>query len=110
MRRVPLKSVNNGDILAQSIYDHRGRILLKAGNRLNENRCKKPTTIMSVLFILLMTMMTLVHLKMLSVHWYVLKQLNQYAQFTKNLLQRRQPTTLWKVAQCGLMKTLILLK
>jgi len=41
MRRVPLKSVNNGDILAQSIYDHRGRILLKAGNRLNENRCKK---------------------------------------------------------------------
>lgn len=35
MRRIPLGSARGGDILAQSVYDHRGRVLLKAGNRLS---------------------------------------------------------------------------
>lgn len=34
MRRIPLSSARKGDILAQSVYDPRGRVLLKAGNRL----------------------------------------------------------------------------
>lgn len=41
MRRIPLKNVQKGDILAQSIYDQKGRILLKAGNRLSEGLCSK---------------------------------------------------------------------
>jgi len=35
MRRIPIASARGGDILAQSIYDPRGRVLLKAGNRLS---------------------------------------------------------------------------
>ncbi len=34
MRRIPTRSARKGDILAQSIYDPKGRVLLKAGNRL----------------------------------------------------------------------------
>ncbi len=34
MRRIPTTNAKNGDILAQSIYDPKGRVLLKAGNRL----------------------------------------------------------------------------
>lgn len=34
MRRIPINSARKGDILAQSVYDPRGRVLLKAGNRL----------------------------------------------------------------------------
>lgn len=34
MRRIPTHSARNGDILAQSIYDPKGRVLLKAGNKL----------------------------------------------------------------------------
>lgn len=34
MRRIPINSARQGDILAQSVYDPKGRVLLKAGNRL----------------------------------------------------------------------------
>lgn len=35
MRRVPLEEVLDGDILASEVYDLKGRVLLKAGSRLN---------------------------------------------------------------------------
>lgn len=34
MRRIPIASARNGDILAQSVFDPKGRVLLKAGNHL----------------------------------------------------------------------------
>lgn len=34
MRRIPINSARKGDILGQSVFDPRGRVLLKSGNRL----------------------------------------------------------------------------
>lgn len=41
MRRIPLTHIKEGDIVAQSIYDRRGRVLLKAGNRLSKKIADK---------------------------------------------------------------------
>ncbi len=41
MRRVPLKHIKEQDILAQTVHDHLGRVLLKKGNRLNKELIHK---------------------------------------------------------------------